>query len=87
MYNAHPLFAGVTGLFVLLHLARRITVDARRRSGWMAAFAGGAVAMALPMILYALNPVNGYFTHFRRDYFFRTRSGRCWMGSGRKSDF
>jgi hypothetical protein len=53
----------------------------------MAAFAGGAIAIALPMILYAFNPANGYFTHFQRDSLFQNPQWQTLEGIGPKTGF
>jgi hypothetical protein len=41
----------------------------------------------MPMILYALNPANGYFTHFQRDSLFKTPLWTALDGVGPKAGF
>jgi len=66
VYNAHHLFLTISGFFVCLHLGRARTVPWNRRLAWLAAFIAAVALLALPMILYAANPANGYFHHFQQ---------------------
>ena len=64
-YNAHVLVIAALGVWTLFYLARKRDVALKVRAGWLLGFAVVLALVALPMVRYALDPANDYFSHSR----------------------
>jgi 4-amino-4-deoxy-L-arabinose transferase-like glycosyltransferase len=64
-YNAHSLFLVVISLCAFAFILRRNDIPWSQRAGWLAAYTGSLFVLAVPMVVYAANPKNHYFQHFR----------------------
>ena len=84
MYNAHSLFVVALGVFISLHLWRQKEVSWRRRVIWLLVWCVIVVFIASPLILYAINPANGYFMHFNRDSVYATGEWQSLSNVGAK---
>ncbi|HEX8237027.1 MAG TPA: glycosyltransferase family 39 protein [Abditibacteriaceae bacterium] len=64
-YNAHSLFLAIISICAFSYIFRCKAVPWRTRAVWPAAYVGTLFGAAAGIILYAANPRNGYFQHFR----------------------
>ncbi len=64
-YNAHVLFIGALGVWLLFYLGKKRDVPLKIRIGWLLCFAATLSLVTLPMARYALDPANDYFSHSR----------------------
>lgn len=64
-YNAHSVFVAIISLCVFVYILVGKAFARRQRATWAAAYAGTLALLATPMVLYAANPRNHYFQHFR----------------------
>ncbi|RYX82380.1 glycosyltransferase family 39 protein [bacterium] len=62
-YNAHIMCMLALGAWMLFFVARERETPIARRLGWLLAFISSVIVTAMPMLLYAFNPSNGYFKH------------------------
>lgn len=64
IYNAHSLFLALSCTFAVWRLWNDKALSPRRRIYFVAAFGLAVLLTALPMVLYARNPENSFFSHF-----------------------
>jgi 4-amino-4-deoxy-L-arabinose transferase-like glycosyltransferase len=71
IYNAHSLFLAISCAFAIWCLWDDKTLSWRRRISFASAFCLTILLTAVPMVLYARNPENIFFSHFELYSLFR----------------
>jgi 4-amino-4-deoxy-L-arabinose transferase-like glycosyltransferase len=86
-YNAHPLFLLALIIFIAGQLAADKTSPMAARAKMGALFLSGLFVVALPMLLFVLNPANNYFGHTQIISIFNTNDWTSLSGLGAKLGF
>ena len=81
-YNAHVVFIATEFIFLLFALWRQCEVPLRTRLLWFAVFAATLLVVASPMLRFALDSTNDYFSHAKLLSIFATSSWQEQNGWG-----
>lgn len=87
IYNAHPLFAGVIGLFVAGHLVLNRSATMRKDLIGAAIFSVAMLLVLIPMARFAFSEDAYYWDHFERDRTTDTEEWRTLDGRGEQARF
>jgi 4-amino-4-deoxy-L-arabinose transferase-like glycosyltransferase len=87
IYNAHPLYAAVVGLFIAGYLVLNRNASIRRDVTGAAIFGVAMLLVLIPMARFATAEDTYYWEHFDRDRLTETEEWRALDGTGEQARF